>query len=246
MKLLVLLALVGLATAAIVQHSLTKIESKRTKMIKAGKLLTIRGFRRLFIHLQVLGPHISSTRNSFVLLRLPRETTTLNLLPKMSTITKMSNTLVTSPSEPPIRLSSSFWILDPQIFGFPIPHVEMEPEVNVPIIVPIPPSVNSFAIPDVVEARRLQPPHPRPMPVHPNASSIPPNPPPTLRMDNNGPSNMVPVPPMVSSDKIPFDSVMLVDPNLLFPPPSSDKPPPLQPSSLKIPLMVFSDLPSNP
>uniref|UniRef100_A0A7E4UWB0 Peptidase A1 domain-containing protein n=1 Tax=Panagrellus redivivus TaxID=6233 RepID=A0A7E4UWB0_PANRE len=36
MKLLVLLALVGLASAAVYQHSLTKITSKRSKMIKAG------------------------------------------------------------------------------------------------------------------------------------------------------------------------------------------------------------------
>ena len=36
MKLLILVALLGLASAAVYQHGLTKIESKRTKMIKAG------------------------------------------------------------------------------------------------------------------------------------------------------------------------------------------------------------------
>jgi hypothetical protein len=36
MKLLILVALLGLASAAIFQHDLSKIESKRTKMIKAG------------------------------------------------------------------------------------------------------------------------------------------------------------------------------------------------------------------
>ena len=133
----------------------------------------------------------------------------------------MLNTLVTSPSVPLNRLSSSSWILDPPTCGFPTTPANLQERPS-----------SSFLL-TLLEVL---------VPLRESLTAA--NLPPTSRTDRDGVSNTVLEVLLVSSEKILLDSGMQELTNLLFPRPLSDKLPALLPSSLTIPSMVSSVLPS--
>ncbi|TKR70233.1 hypothetical protein L596_022282 [Steinernema carpocapsae] len=219
MKVLMLLALLGVAAAAIHQIQLQRVESRRERMMREGTWERFHKQKEFLRMMTTKFAKVGQVVNDY-------------------TDTQYIGNITIDPT--PKSLPSSSTLDLPTCGSLTLP-AEAEPAPTVLTTAPTENSASFSATPRAAEPS----PQSSPAPAPPSASSTPPSRPRTRRTDSSGPSSTELDPHRDSSEKTRSALEMLVPTSSAFPRPPSARPPPSPPSSPTTPLTVSSDLASR-